>query len=67
MSALSWCFRLKMHTFESIKGMCEEKDARDGSSLADLRPTRGVALCRWLVGITPLKNKGHTFFSMSWV
>jgi hypothetical protein len=31
-----------------------------------LCPTRKVALCHWLVGITPLKNKGHTLFSKLW-
>jgi hypothetical protein len=51
----------EMHRFKSDKGVCE-KDAMDGSSLADLRPTRRVAPCRWLVGITPSKNKGHALF-----
>jgi hypothetical protein len=44
----------------------EEKDARDGSFLADLHPMRRFAPCRWLVGITPPKNKGHTLFLKSW-
>jgi hypothetical protein len=55
-----------MHTFGSVKGMCEEKDARDESSLANLRPMPGVTPCRWFVGITLLKNKGYTFFLKSW-
>jgi hypothetical protein len=55
-----------MHTFRSIKGMCEEKGAWDGSYLADLCPMHGVASCHWLVGITLPKNKVHTFFSKSW-
>jgi hypothetical protein len=59
-------FDQKMHTFRSVKGVCEEKDARDGSSLADLYATRRVAPCRWLVGITLPKNKGHALFSKSW-
>jgi hypothetical protein len=43
-----------------------KKGARDGSSLTDLHPTRGVAPCRWLVGVTPSRNKGHALFSKSW-
>jgi hypothetical protein len=59
-------FDQKMHTFRSVKGVCEEKDARDRSSLPDLHPTCGVASCCSPVGITPLKNKGHALFSKSW-
>jgi hypothetical protein len=44
-----------------------KKDARDWSSLTNLRPTRGVPLCHWLVGVTPLRNKEHAPFSKSWV
>jgi hypothetical protein len=51
----------KRRTFRSDKE-CMKKDARDGSSVADLRPTGRVASCRWLVGITLSKNKGHTLF-----
>jgi hypothetical protein len=64
--SVSWCFRPKMQAFGSVKGVCEDTNARDRSSLADLRPTHRVALCRWLVGITLPKNKVHTFFSKSW-
>jgi hypothetical protein len=51
---------------EVLKECVKKKDARDGSSLADLCPTRRVAPCRWLVGITLPKNKGHALFSKSW-
>jgi hypothetical protein len=53
-----------MQTFRSVKGVCEEKDSRDGSSLADLRPMHRVAPCHCLVGITLPKNKGHTLFEV---
>jgi hypothetical protein len=43
-----------------------KKYAKDGSSLANLHPTGGVAMCRWLVGIIPSKNKGHGLFLKSW-
>jgi hypothetical protein len=32
----------EMHTFRRNKGVCEKKDARDESSLADLCPTHTV-------------------------
>jgi hypothetical protein len=41
-------------------------DARDWSSLTDLRLTWGIALCHWLAGVTPSRNKGHTLFLKSW-
>jgi hypothetical protein len=44
-----------------------KKDPRDESSLVDLHLTHRVMSCRWLVEITPSKNKGHTLFSKSWV
>jgi hypothetical protein len=53
-----------MHTFESVKRVCEEKDVRDGGFLAWLRPTGRVVLCYWLVGVALLKNKGHALLSM---
>jgi hypothetical protein len=57
----------KMHTFESVKGVCEEKDVKNGSFLAWLHPTHRVASCHWLVGVTPPKNKGHALFLKSWM
>jgi hypothetical protein len=52
------------HTFISDK-KCAEKDARDGSSLANLCPTGRVVPYRWLVGITSPKKQGpHTLFKV---
>jgi hypothetical protein len=55
----------EISTFRSDKGV-REKDARGWSSLTDLCPTHGVVPCNCLVGVTPLRNKGHTFFSKPW-
>jgi hypothetical protein len=41
-----------MHTVRSNKGIHKRKDARDLSFLTDLRPSRGVVPCHWLVGVT---------------
>jgi hypothetical protein len=46
----SWHFLPKGMLLEAMKESIK-KYARDGSSLADLRPTGRVASCRWLVGI----------------
>jgi hypothetical protein len=62
---VSWHFWLKYVLSEAIKESVK-KDARNGSALADLRPTRRVALSYQLAGITPSKDKGHAPFSKSW-
>jgi hypothetical protein len=62
---ISWHFWLKFILSEAIKD-CMKKDARDGSSLADLRPMHRVVPCYRLVGITPSKNKAHTPFLKLW-
>jgi hypothetical protein len=62
---VSWCFWPKCVLLEAIKE-CVKKDARNGSSLVDLRPTHRVVPCYRLVEVTPSKNKGRTPFSMSW-
>jgi hypothetical protein len=62
---VSWHFWPKCVLSEVIKE-CVKKDARDWSSLTNLCPTRGVAPCHWLVGVTPSRNKGCTPFLESW-
>jgi hypothetical protein len=63
--SVSWHFWRKGILLEAIKE-CMKKYARDGSSLADLCPTAGVASCSRLIEIIPSKNKGHTLFLKSW-
>jgi hypothetical protein len=52
---------------KALKEYVRKKDVKEGSFLAWLRPTCRVVSCRWLVGVTPPKNKGHALFSKSWV
>jgi hypothetical protein len=62
--SVSWHFLLKGMLLEVIKE-CMKKDARGGSSLADLHPTGKVVSCRRLVGIIPLKKyRPHTLFKV---
>jgi hypothetical protein len=43
-----------------------EKDTKGYTFLTNLCPTRGVALCHWLVGVISSMNNGRTHLSKSW-
>jgi hypothetical protein len=43
---------------------CVKEDARGWSSLTDLHPMCKVVPCHWLIGVTQLRNKGHTLLKI---